>query len=68
MDKVKPEVTQTDRAGKGAVFTGTATVNATFSEPGDYILHVQLNDYSGVGGGGFQCCWTNGEVKVTVTP
>jgi hypothetical protein len=67
-DKVKPDVTKTDRVEKGMVFAGTATVNATFSEPGDYILHVQLNDYSGVGGGGFQCCWTNGEVKVTVTP
>jgi hypothetical protein len=34
-DKVKPDVTTTDRTEKGAAFTGTATVNATFSEPGD---------------------------------
>lgn len=44
------------------------TANATFSEPGDYLLRVQANDESGEGGGGFQCCWTNTYVKVTVTP
>jgi len=27
-----------------------------------------VNDYSGEGGGGFVCCWTNGEVRVTVKP
>jgi len=42
------------------------TFNATFSEPGEYVLRVQANDESGEGGGGFQCCWTNAYVKVTV--
>jgi hypothetical protein len=42
------------------------TTNATFAAPGDYILRVQANDESGEGGGGFQCCWTNAHVKVTV--
>ena len=41
---------------------------ATFSAPGDYMLRVQANDESGEGGGGFQCCWTNTYVKVTVRP
>ena len=45
---------------------GKATVNATFTEPGDYILRVQSNDSTGDGGGGFQCCWSNAHVKVTV--
>ena len=49
-------------------FSGKASTSATFSEPGDYVLHVVANDYSGDGGGGFQCCWTNGELKVTVQP
>jgi hypothetical protein len=40
--------------------------NATFDAPGDYLLRVQANDESGEGGGGFQCCWTNTYVKVTV--
>jgi hypothetical protein len=43
-----------------------ATTTATFSEPGDYWLRVVANDSSGDGGGGFQCCWTNGIVKVSV--
>jgi hypothetical protein len=42
------------------------TPTATFSAPGDYTLRVQANDESGEGGGGFQCCWTNTYVKVTV--
>ena len=40
---------------------------ATFDEPGEYLLRVQANDESGEGGFGFQCCWTNTYVKVTVT-
>src|SRR3954451_3647033 len=44
----------------------TITANATFSAPGDYQLRVQANDESGEGGGGFQCCWTNAYVKVSV--
>lgn len=45
---------------------GKATTNATFSEPGEYVLRAQGNDSTGDGGGGFQCCWTNAHVKVTV--
>jgi hypothetical protein len=45
---------------------GKASTTATFSEPGDYILHVVANDWTGEGGRGFQCCWTNAEVKVSV--
>lgn len=48
------------------VFHGKATTTATFSQPGEYILNVTANDSSGPGGGGFQCCWTNAQVKVTV--
>src|SRR5262249_58005790 len=45
---------------------GKASTTATFSAPGDYILRLQANDSSGDGGGGFQCCWTNAHVAVTV--
>ena len=55
-------------AEPAAVFTGRATTTATFSEPGQYVLHVVANDYSGDGGGGFQCCWTSAQVKVFVEP
>jgi hypothetical protein len=43
-----------------------ATTTATFTTPGDYMLRAQVNDDSGDGGAGEQCCWTNALVKVTV--
>jgi len=49
-------------------FAGKATTTATFSEPGSYVLEIVANDATGEGGGGFECCWTNGLVTVTVTP
>jgi hypothetical protein len=49
-------------------FRGRGATTATFSEPGEYLLHVVANDYSGDGGGGEVCCWTTALVKVTVTP
>ena len=45
---------------------GQATTNARFRTPGEYVLRVQVNDTTGEGGGGFQCCWTNAHVKVSV--
>jgi hypothetical protein len=42
------------------------SVKAIFDKAGEYIVRVQANDESGEGGGGFQCCWTNALVKVTV--
>jgi hypothetical protein len=61
------EVTFSDAEPKVEKGDGRATATATFSVPGDYILRAQANDVSGEGGGGFQCCWTNAHVKVTVT-
>jgi hypothetical protein len=46
--------------------SGKTTTQATFTEPGAYILRLQANDATGDGGGGFQCCWTNVHVAVTV--
>jgi hypothetical protein len=50
------------------VFKGRATTTVTFTEPGVYILRVVANDWSGDGGRGFQCCWSNAQVKVSVKP
>ena len=47
-------------------FAGKAHTSATFSEPGEYVLRVVANDWSGDGGHGFQCCWSNAQVKVSV--
>jgi hypothetical protein len=55
----KPQIDRTD---------GKATATATFDKPGEYVLRAQANDVSGEGGGGFQCCWTNAHVKITVRP
>ena len=46
---------------------GKNTTNATFGTAGEYTLRVQVNDSTGEGGGGFQCCWSNAYVKVNVT-
>ena len=59
-DNAKPAV---DRANNGKT-----VATATFSAPGEYVLRLQANDTSGEGGGGFQCCWTNVHVAVTVRP
>jgi hypothetical protein len=65
----KPEVAViAAKATKAQPFAGMATTSVNFSEPGDYVLNVTLNDWSGDGGRGFLCCWTNGEVKVSVKP
>ena len=43
-----------------------ARTTATFSKPGVYWLRAQINDSSGDGGGGDQCCWTTAHVVVNV--
>lgn len=49
---------------------GRAVTTATFDTAGDYILRVLAWDDSGPQGpimaGGFQCCWTNAYVDVSV--
>lgn len=45
---------------------GKATATATFSVPGEYVVRAQVNDSSGDGGGGDQCCWTTAHVKVVI--
>jgi hypothetical protein len=49
---------------------GKGTTTVTFDSPGEYVLRVLAWDASGSQGtimaGGFQCCWTNGYVRVNV--
>jgi hypothetical protein len=49
-----------------AIEKDKVTTTATFSLPGEYWIRIEGNDSSGVGGGGFQCCWTTAYIKVTV--
>jgi hypothetical protein len=72
-DKARPEVEKLSSSGTpgttaGGSFTGRATTHVKFSEPGDYVLHLIANDYSGDGGGGFGCCWSTALLKVSVKP
>lgn len=61
------EKVTTLKGGKPAEpYAGKASTSVTFSEPGDYMLHVTVNDLSGPGGGATGCCWTTSLVKVAV--
>jgi len=64
ISKARPPVEKV--AAGSAEYNGKAGTSVTFSEPGEYLLHVTVNDYSGDGGQGFGCCWTTALVKVTV--
>jgi len=48
---------------------GQAAAMASFSAPGEYVLLAIVDDGSGESAGnfGYHCCWTNVQVKVTVT-
>jgi len=63
------EVTFTNPAPPASGPGGLATTTARFGAPGEYVVRVRANDASGVAGAGHaQCCWSNGFVKITVTP
>jgi hypothetical protein len=62
LEKIEGKVTP------APAISGRATTTVTFSEPGEYLLHVLANDASGDGGQGYQCCWSNAQVKVSVKP
>ncbi len=47
---------------------GQASTEATFSEAGDYMLRLRVNEFTGpVMSGHSQCCWTNSFIKVNVS-
>lgn len=63
--KFEPETGEHDAQGK-------ATATATFNQPGEYVLRVRADAFrKGAATDSRpdnQCCWTNGFVRVTVTP
>jgi len=67
-DKDKPELQALVGGAANEPYSGKGTATAKFGAPGEYMIHVTANDFSGSGGGGEQCCWTTALVKVTVTP
>lgn len=61
-----PAEKQEIKGPPSTTFVGKVTTTATFSEPGEYVLRMVANDSTGDGGRGFQCCWSNAQVKVSV--
>lgn len=50
------------------VESGEATVQATFSAPGEYVLRARADNHNANDSSpGDQCCWTNGYISVNVT-
>lgn len=62
-EPVRPEIATKEGPMK---FQGAASSKAVFSKPGEYLLQVTATDWTGEGGGGFQCCWSNARVLVRV--
>ena len=47
--------------------SGVATVYATFSEPGEYIISTKVDNFSAPeSSNGDQCCWSNAFQRITV--
>lgn len=60
---------ETTKGGKPLEdYAGKTQGTATFDAPGDYVLEVVGQDFSGKGGGATGCCWTTAMIKVNVTP
>src|SRR5262249_30031975 len=62
----RPQIESAPLNAPVKAFQGKATTQATFDQPGEYVIRVVANDWTRDGGGGFQCCWTNGYMKVSV--
>lgn len=63
--KIAAETMSLENGGDAKKFVEAKTT-ATFSAPGTYWLRAQVNDSSGNGGGGDQCCWTSAHIVVNV--
>jgi hypothetical protein len=63
--KIAEESLALENGGDAKKFVEAKTT-ATFSAPGTYWLRAQVNDSSGNGGGGDQCCWTSAHIVVNV--
>jgi hypothetical protein len=62
---IADEVLPLENGGDASKFVEAKTT-ATFSAPGEYWLRAVVNDSSGDGGGGDQCCWTTAHILVNV--
>ncbi len=65
-DPADPKLQVSKGGGVDEPFSATGTTTAKFSAPGEYALMLLATDFSGEGGNGEVCCWTNAYVKVSV--
>ncbi|MCC6988677.1 MAG: hypothetical protein IT181_06750 [Acidobacteria bacterium] len=65
-DTASPKLQVTKGGKMNVPFSAKGSVTATFKVPGEYALKLLATDYSGEGGNGEVCCWTNAYVRVTV--
>jgi hypothetical protein len=64
--EAKPKMTTLKGGKPDQPYSGQASTTVKFATPGEYMLHVTANDFSGNGGGGSVCCWTTAIMKVSV--
>ena len=73
----QPRISGRERArqetGEGAQLTSNdweqVTTNATFPEPGEYVVRLRVDNFTAPDSKfDNQCCWSNAYVPVTVTP
>lgn len=68
------KITGRDRGGEEAMSSNNSDwtevkTQATFSEPGDYVIRLRVDNFSAPDSQfDNQCCWSNAYVPVTVTP
>jgi hypothetical protein len=63
------DIVFTPRSTPIAELQGTAATSAVFKQPGEYVIRVRADNFGRLDTSpGNQCCWTNGYVRVTVTP
>lgn len=66
-----PKITGRERseAGEGMSDWTTVQTEATFWEPGDYVIRLRVDNFEAPDSKfDNQCCWSNAYVPVTVTP
>lgn len=63
------EVTFAEESSRISEAWDAAVNSVTFGAPGEYVIRIRANDSTGATTAGHaQCCWTNGFVRVTVSP
>jgi hypothetical protein len=60
-------VGQSIRLPREGQYADMGRFQASFSQPGDYVIRIRIDNFGGDSAPGNQCCWTNGYVRVSVT-